>query len=485
MPRTSRLPRFEGTIYYSFTVLLTITNHQSPATDLGYLLHKNPARVQSFELSFGQAHVFYPEADNERCTAALLLDIDPVGLVRNRRGPAGEGGSLAQYVNDRPYVASSFLSVAIAQVFATALGGRSKGRQELAETPIPLSAILYVLQCRGGEELIRRLFEPLGYQLLIRRHELDQKFPEWGESPYYTVELSATTRLQDLLTHLYVLIPVLDAEKHYWVGEDEMEKLLRHGEGWLAAHPEKETIVKRYLKYKHSLAREALQRLTEEDQADPDVEQKTHANEELAIEEPLKLWEQRLGAVVAVLKAGEARRVLDLGCGEGRLLRELLDHREFTNILGMDVSFRSLEIASDRLRLDRLPPMQRERIQLMHGSLMYKDKRLAGYDAACVVEVIEHLDPPRLAAFERVLFEHARPKQVVITTPNSEYNVRFPTLPAGQFRHKDHRFEWTRPQFRDWAGSINSRFGYAAKFLPVGPEDEEVGSPTQMGVFTL
>lgn len=355
----------------------------------------------------------------------------------------------------------------------------------MAETSIPLKAKISVLQCRGGEDLIKKLFEPLGYQLLIQRHVLDEKFPEWGESSYYTVELSAQTRLQDLLTHLYVLIPVLDAEKHYWVGEDELEKLLRHGEGWLAAHPEKELIVKRYLKYQHSLAREALARLAEEDQPDPDAAEEAHATEELVIEEPLKLWEQRLGSVVSMLKAGGAKRVLDLGCGEGRLLRELLDHREFKEILGMDVSFRSLEIASDRLHLDRLPPMQKERIRLLHGSLMYKDKRLAGYDAACVVEVIEHLDPPRLAAFERVLFENARPKQVVVTTPNSEYNVRFPTLPAGQFRHKDHRFEWTRSQFRAWADSICSRFSYTAQFLPIGPEDAEVGSPTQMGVFTL
>ncbi|HEU4415471.1 MAG TPA: 3' terminal RNA ribose 2'-O-methyltransferase Hen1 [Candidatus Angelobacter sp.] len=466
-------------------MLLTITNHQAPAGDLGYLLHKNPSRLQSFELSFGHAHVFYPEVSSERCTAALLLDVDPVGLVRNRRGPSGEGGALAQYVNDRPYVASSFLSVAIAQVFASALGGRSKERQELAESAIALSARVSVLPCRGGEELIHQLFEPLGYRVMVQRHTLDEKFPEWGESPYYTVELTATARLQDLLTHLYVLIPVLDAEKHYWVGEDELEKLLRHGEGWLAGHPQKELIVKRYLKFRHSLAREALARLTDEDQPDPDANEMTHASQELAIEEPLKLWEQRLGSVVAVLKAGGAKRILDLGCGEGRLLRELLDHREFTEIAGMDVSFRSLEIAADRLRLDRLPPLQKERIRLLHGSLMYKDKRLSGFDSACVIEVIEHLDPPRLAAFERVLFENARPKQVVITTPNSEYNVRFPTLPAGKFRHKDHRFEWTRAQFQGWAESISTRFGYHARFLPVGPIDPEVGSPTQMGVFAL
>jgi 3' terminal RNA ribose 2'-O-methyltransferase Hen1 len=151
----------------------------------------------------------------------------------------------------------------------------------------------------------------------------------------------------------------------------------------------------------------------------------------------------------------------------------------------MDVSYRSLEIASSRLKLERMPAKVRERLKLMHGSLMYRDKRLAGYDAATVVEVIEHLDAPRLAAFERVLFEAAKPKNVVVTTPNAEYNVKFETLPAGQFRHKDHRFEWTRAQFHDWAGRVADRFGYAVRFLPVGEEDALVGPPTQMGVFSL
>lgn len=465
-------------------MLLTITNHQSPATDLGFLLHKNPSNVHSTELSFGHAHVFYPEATDDRCTAALLLDVDPVGLVRNRRGPAGEGGLLDQYVNDRPYVASSLMSVAIARVLGTALTGRSKHRQELADSALLLSAKLSVMQCKPGEEFIRNLFAPLGYDVVTQRHVLDERFPEWGESPYYTVELKRTIRLQDLLSHLYVLVPVLDAEKHYWVGDDEVEKLLRHGEGWLNSHPHKEVIVKRYLKYRHYLAKEALARLADEDAPDPDATEATHAQEELAIESPLKLWEQRLGSVISALKASGAHRVLDLGCGEGKLLRALMDEKEFAEILGMDVSHRSLEIAADRLHLDRMPPKQRERINLIHGSLMYKDQRLSGFDAACVVEVIEHLDPPRLAAFERVLFEHARPQKVIITTPNAEYNVRFETLPAGQFRHKDHRFEWTRAQFQAWAASINERFDYSATFLPVGPEDPAVGAPTQMGVFS-
>ncbi|MFA6561430.1 MAG: 3' terminal RNA ribose 2'-O-methyltransferase Hen1 [Verrucomicrobiia bacterium] len=465
-------------------MLLTITATCRPATDLGFLLHKNPAKSHEFDLSFGRAHVFYPEASEEKCTAALLLDVDPVALVRNRRGPAGEGGLLDQYVNDRPYVASSFLSVAITQVFRSALAGRSKERPELAEKPLPLEATLAALPCRGGKEFLRRLFEPLGYVVSAQQHGLDEKFPEWGASRYFTVRLRAEAKLRDLLTHLYVLIPVLDDEKHYWVGEDEVEKLLRHGGEWLAAHPERDQIVHRYLKHRRALARQALAQLLEEDQDNPDSVAENHAIEEAVVEERLSLNEQRLGAVLAALKSGGAKRVLDLGCGEGRLLQALLKEKSFEKIVGLDVSHRVLEIAAERLHLDRLPPRQKERIELIQGALTYRDKRLAGFDAAAVVEVVEHLDAPRLAAFERVLFECARPATVVLTTPNVEYNVKFESLPAGKLRHRDHRFEWTRAEFRAWGEAVAARFEYAVRFLPVGPEDLIVGAPTQMAMFS-
>lgn len=462
-------------------MLLTITTTQLPATDLGYLLHKHPARVQSIPLAFGQAHVVYSEASPERCTAALILEIDSVGLVRNRRGPSGEGRALEQYVNDRPYVASSFLSVAIAQVYGTALGGQSKDRPELAQMQIPLEARIAVLPCRGGEGLLRQLFEPLGYTVVAENHPLDPKFPDWGDSPYFTVGLRAVCRLQDLLAHLYVLIPVLDNDKHYWVGEDEVHKLLRHGEGWLRDHPARDQIAHRYLKHQRSLATAALSRLVEDDNADSaDSAQEA---EEATVEERVHLNEQRLGAVLAVLKGSDAKRVLDLGCGSGKLLQRLLGEKQFTQVVGADVSHRALELAADRLHLERLPERQKERLRLLHSSLTYRDRRLKGFDAAAVVEVIEHLDPPRLKAFERALFEFARPRTVVLTTPNVEYNVKFETLPAGQLRHRDHRFEWTRMEFQSWAKQIAEPFGYGVKFLAVGPEDPAVGSPTQMAVF--
>jgi 3' terminal RNA ribose 2'-O-methyltransferase Hen1 len=462
-------------------MLLTITTTHRPATDLGYLLHKNPARCQSFDESFGRVHVFYPEASESTCTAALLLDVDPVGLVRGSQ--SGEGGPFDQYVNDRPYVASSFLSVAIASVFRSALAGRSSERPELAASPLPLRARIAVVPSRGGEVFLRRLFEPLGYAVAAVQHPLNS-----GEgtepSNYFTVELSAEKRLQELLTHLYVLVPVLDDRKHYWVGEDELEKLLRFGAGWLEMHPERDLIADRYLRHRRSLVDEAIARLTAEEALDDEETEAINECEEPSLERTLSLNEQRLATVLAVLKGSDAKRVLDLGCGEGRLLSLLLGERQFEEIVGVDVSYRALEIATRRLRLEQMAPKQRERIRLLHGSLMYRDARLTGFDAAAVVEVVEHLDPPRLAAFERVVFEFARPGTIVLTTPNAEYNVRWETLPAGVFRHRDHRFEWSREEFQSWSRGVGGRHRYAVRFAGIGPEDREVGTPTQLAVFT-
>jgi 3' terminal RNA ribose 2'-O-methyltransferase Hen1 len=460
-------------------MLLTLTLTRPPANDLGFLLHKHPERVQSFSLPFGQAHVFYPEVSDARCTAALLLDVDPVGLIR--RGV--RFGRLDQYVNDRPYVASSFLSVALSRVFNTAMGGRCTARPELPDRVLPLEARLAVLPVAGGEEVARRLFEPLGYLLDAVQHPLDPQFPEWGASRYYTLHLRGEVRLRELLTHLYVLIPVLDAQKHYWVGDDEVQKLLARGEGWLPNHPDRELIVNRYLKYQRPLARAALEQLLIDEDPAVDEDSEQRAAEEEAVEEPLRLNERRHGAVVAALRASGAKRVLDLGCGSGKLLRALMEEPSFEKITGVDISYAALEIAKSRLRLDRLAPRQRDRVELFQTALTYRDRRLAGFDAAAVVEVIEHLDEPRLQSFERVLFAHARPKTVVLTTPNREYNATFDGLPAGEFRHRDHRFEWTRSEFESWAGRVAGDHAYAVHFLPVGPENPQLGAPTQMAVF--
>jgi 3' terminal RNA ribose 2'-O-methyltransferase Hen1 len=331
--------------------------------------------------------------------------------------------------------------------------------------------------------LVRKLFEPLGYAVESVGYPLDAMFPEWGEAPYRTVRLSAAIRLRDLLSHLYVLIPVLDDQKHYWVSAPEIEKLLKRGEGWLPTHPERELTARRYLARQASLTREALLQLVAEEDEDPDAREVERDAEEAAVEERISLRDQRIGAVVAALRATGAKRVLDLGCGEGRLLSELVKDHTFTEIVGVDVSARSLEVAARRLRLERMNERQRERLKLLQGALTYRDARLAGYDAAVLMEVIEHVEKGRLPALERAVFESAHPTHVVVTTPNAEYNVRFETLPAGRFRHRDHRFEWTRAEFATWAAAVGDRFGYRVRHLPIGPEDTEVGAPTQMAVF--
>jgi 3' terminal RNA ribose 2'-O-methyltransferase Hen1 len=451
-------------------MLLTITTTQKPATDLGYLLHKHPEKIQTFDLAFGRAKVFYPEADDNICTAALLLDIDPVKLVRNREG-------LQQYVNDRPYTASSFLSVAIARVFRTALGGKCNQKPELVNSAIPLIAKIPTLPCSGGETVLRKLFEPLGYQLNLQQHSLDKKFTTWGNSSYFSVELSHTVTLQTLLSHLYVLIPVLDAEKHYWVGDEEVAKLLRHGEGWLKNHPEHQLIASRYLKYQGKLIRTALNQL------EPDLDNNSESRE-TNLEQPISLNRQRLATVVDTLKNIGAKRVLDLGCGEGKLIKQLLSEPEFTEIVGVDVNYRCLTIAREKLHLDRLN-LARQRVKLLHGSLIYQDRHLCGYDAAAVIEVIEHLDEFRLTTFAKILFQFTRPQTIIITTPNREYNIKFTSLPSGKLRHPDHRFEWTRNEFQTWCDRAAQRYNYQVQFYPIGTEDDLVGAPTQMAVFQL
>lgn len=464
-------------------MLLTITYTKSPADDLGYLLHKNPSRPQTFELSFGNAHVFYPEVSDEICTVALLLDINPLDLSRRKKG-AAKAWQLFDYVNDRPYVTSSFLSVAISRIFSSAMKGKSKDRAELVEENLPLEVQITMIPCKGGEDVIRRLFEPLGYEVFVEGYMLDEKFTEWGKSNFYSVTLKAKCKLKDLLNHIYVLIPVLDKEKHYWVGDDEVEKLISHGERWLATHPEKGFITKRYLRWKRGLVDKALSRLIDEGSEDIENESVEESSEE-SIEKVMNLNEQRLETVISILKNIGAKKVIDLGCGEGKLLAKLLKEKCFDEIAGMDVSYRALERAKERLKLDWLPGHDRDRIELFQGSLTYRDKRIGGYEAATILEIIEHLDENRLDSLKRVVFEFARPKTVIITTPNIEYNVKYDGLDGKRFRHTDHRFEWTRAEFKAWATETAETFGYSVNFLNIGEEDQSLGAPTQMGVFTL
>ncbi|MFJ8475750.1 methyltransferase [Kitasatospora sp. NPDC094011] len=569
-----------------FMSISTTGSAEGPATDLGFLLHKHPGKVQRFTTSHGEAHVFYPRADDEVCTAALLLDIDPIDLVRKGRGNGrGRGGSpdfaLSQYVNDRPYAASSLLAVALRTVFRSAMKGDCPLRPELPGQVRPLRIELPAVPANGvpangvpangvpangvpangvpangvpangvsangvsangvaangvpangvaangvaangvpasgGPAMTARLFEPLGWRVEATAVPLDEAFPEWGESRYVRLVLSSdTVRLADALQQLYVLLPVLDGAKHYWVAPDEVDKLLAAGEGWLAAHPERALITRRYLSRRWSLTRVAMERLelarlaeaddreveevdnavddrpdddTPDTRSTPDIPETPETPdtpERIEPPRPPSLAEQRRTAILTALRDTGAARVADLGCGQGELIGELLKDARFTGILGVDVSARALQVAKRKLRLERLPERQAARVTLAQGALTYTDARLKGYDAAVLCEVIEHLDLPRLPALEYAVFGAARPRAVVVTTPNVEYNVRWESLPAGRARHADHRFEWSRAEFAAWAEKVAAAYGYTVELRPVGPRDPEVGPPTQLALFRV
>ena len=479
-------------------MLLTITAEGENAAALSFLLHKHPDKLQQVELSVGVAYIFYPECGKEKVTAALLLDIDPIGMVRNAKNFAGKDFLLGQYVNDRPYVASSFMSSAISKAFSSAMNGSCKEHPEFIDMPLALTAKISVLPApRGGELLIKRLFEPLGYTVEAERHLLDTQFSEWGYGKYFTLTLKNTLALKDLLSHLYVLIPVLDNEKHYFITQNEVEKLLQKGKGWLEQHPEREIIVSRYLINLKSLVRSAFEVLQAvEDGIIPDTDNEAEQDELTKIEDTAaahtqlqkvkkeRLHDIRLKLVAEKLKQSGAASVIDLGCGDGKLLRLLLKEKQFTRIAGTDVSYSELEKSQDKLHWNEMPEKQRERLSLFQSSLTYRDKRFSGFDAAAVVEVIEHLDPNRLPALEKSLFTYAKPQTIVLTTPNREYNVRYENLSAGKVRHSDHRFEWTRSEFEAWAERVARENNYTVVFFPVGEEEENIGAPSQMAVFT-
>lgn len=455
-------------------MFLTLTSTAESATDLGFLLHKHPDRVQTFDLSVGTAHVFYPEASDERCTVALLLEIDTVELVRG--GRFGDGFVLGAYVNDRPYAASSLLSVALGRVFRSAMAGTCTARPDLVGVALPLEVHVPAVPDDGDPGVVARLFEPLGWTVDVGVGPLDPQVPSFGASPYADVRLTGTFTVADALRHLYVLLPALDGGKHYWVGPGEVDKLVRSAGEWLGGHPERDWILRRSLAHRREYVADAVERLGVVEDAEEQVVAPTGAR---------PLSEVRREVVLAELRAARASSVVDLGCGEGALLRDLLADPEFSRVVGADVSHRALRRAAERLGLDRMPDSVRARLTLLQSSVTYRDARLAGADAVVLMEVVEHVDADRLPSLERTVFGDARPRTVVVTTPNEEFNVRYPTLHAGTMRHADHRFEWTRAQGEQWAARVCETYGYTFRTGAVGDVDPEVGPPTQLLVFTL
>jgi len=394
-------------------MLLEISTTHNPATDLGFLLHKHPDKVQEIDLAIGKAHIFYPEANQNRCTICLLLDINPIEVIKSKKNI--RNFLQENYVNDRTYTSNSFMSTAIVKAFGSAINGTCHTRPELPETKMPFEVKLHAINVENESQL-KELFEPLGYEINYQKYDVDSQFVEWGKSKTITLSLKKTTTLQELLSQLYVFILVLDNERHYWIGNQEIDLLKRRGAGWLDSHPQKEWIIKRFLKYIPELTYSAKLNILKDEENIKENQKK---------EKELNLHQKRLLKAFQLLKNSHSESVLDVGCGEGKLLKLLLKDSQFKKISGTDVAFSELQRANEKLYLDTASPYIKEKISLFQSSVTYQDERFLGYDAIALVEVIEHINEERLEVFEKNIFGYARPKTVVLSTPNSEYNVLF------------------------------------------------------------
>lgn len=436
-----------------------------PATDLGFLLHKHPDRVQRFATTQGEATVFYPVAAADRCRVVLHVDGSGARVDTHT--------DVDRYVNTIPYAASTRLVVAMGKVFGDAIAGRCPSRAELVDHAWDMTVSIPAVPVRA-ELRPEDVFGPLGWSVTARAEPLMPA--DWGDSDFATLTLSGRFTVRDSLRHIAVALPALAGDKHYFVDDDEVDKLLRLGDGWLAEHPRRDAIVRGYLKHLGGLTTEALSRLGSDRVAPESAEDETRAVEadRRSPDTRRTLADERIATVAEIIRGTQARSVLDVGCGEGRLLAALSADSTVTRLAGVDVSTDELRTAAGRLE-------RRRGIELWQSSLLYTDERCRGFDVVVLMEVIEHIDPGRLPVAVDSVFDTMQPGAVIVTTPNAEYNPVY-GLDNG-FRHPDHRFEFTRDEFESWCGRVAADYSYEVTLSGIGQVVDGVGTPTQSAVF--
>ena len=444
-------------------MLLTIACNGPDATDLSWLLHKRPDRFQKFDLGYGNAFIFFPEYARDRCTACLLLEIRSDSLNELCKAKDGE----FQYVNSRQYLSSSLLSAAIGRAFSSALKGVCQDKPSLVDKSYDIEIRISSFSCRINPDFIERILAPLGYGIEWEELQKEEDYLDGGFS-YGDLHLRIHATLQNVLSHLYILFPVFDRQTHVWLGETQLQKFIRHSQKWLGEHPEKRLIINEYFGPAADLRYRMLElfgALRNQDD-NPQYASLNYA---------------RQSAIDGVLAASGAKSVIDLGCGNASLLSYLHEKDTYEKLAGMDVSAKNIESARKKLGSSFLHT--RATPDLFIGSLTYSDKRIFGYDAAILSEVIEHFETERMDSIMRIILSEARPKLFVMTTPNKTYNHEFPFLEPGAFRHPDHRHEFDKNEFSEFCERYASMFDYDFEMSHIGEELSEVGAPTLMGIF--
>lgn len=450
-------------------MLLTLRVTGPHAADLQVLLDKSPDKLHSTSLPLGVVHVFFPEASPDAATVALLVNVDAVAWSSNE-SPAGF--ALAN---------AATLSAAIAHVFSMALAARSPARPDLVTAMLPIEVRLSSFAVSRGTDDARALFAPLGYDVEVTEDALVESSTTQEHLVRHSVRLTKLAPLYEVLSHMYVLGPIVDDHAADPVLTAEREALLLHAEGAARGHPLAERITQAYAMRRTSETSAAVERLLVADS----LGAPTNAD---ATNVPTLLDDARIDAIVYELREVAAQSVVDLGCGDGKLLARLVREKALTRIVGLDVSYRLLDAASARMKLDRRGTKKSERLELLHGSLFYADSRLRGFDAAVLADVLQHVAADRLGDIEHVVFHDAQPKTIIVMMNGSGVwgagSRRLPEAPNAQPAREQSAptdpHAWSTNQFDAWASGVSERCGYRVRLLSIGSSH----LPTRMAVFS-
>ncbi|HWO95040.1 MAG TPA: 3' terminal RNA ribose 2'-O-methyltransferase Hen1 [Bacillus sp. (in: firmicutes)] len=439
------------------------------AENLSRLLAKNPNNLYDREEKGNRTRLVFTSSNEREAEAVIFVTPDPVELVRNSPGIF----DITQYINDREFAVSSLFCSYIRTALGTALNGKPKEEFiEWVDHPFNMEVGFGPVASHLSDQTIRELFEPLGYLIEIERGEADYSFNLKQKSSARYLKLKGQITVQQALRHLFILIPVLDNYKHYFIDEKEIEKIQRYGEGWLDEHPLRSYIIEQSLRFKELINKVPIS---------SSIVTENKVNDDVSAPPKIRLNEQRYQAIIDKVESLPLnQKVVDFGSGEGKLSVRLGMVPNVQEILAVEPSessqLRALERFEKAAGKDQFVcPTP------IWGSLFYYDERLRGKDIIILCEVIEHIDEFRLPNIMKTIFGEYRPNALIVTTPNHEYNAVYDM--DENMRHADHRFEWTRGEFKDWCETWIAKFPYSMQLQGIGQEHEEYGFPTQMCTF--
>ncbi|MCK1992095.1 3' terminal RNA ribose 2'-O-methyltransferase Hen1 [Peribacillus muralis] len=441
---------------------LTINASGNNVKAISYLLSKNPNNLYERKHKGHVVRLFYSTFTETEMEATIFVTPDPIELVKN----TANSYDITHYINDREFAVSSIFCSLIRSALGTALNGQPKEEHaEWVNHPFSFQFDFGPVVSTLSDNQLRELFEPIGYEVSITRPDIQYSFDMKDRSSTRTVSLKGLKTLQEGLRHLFVLIPVIDNYKHYYIDEKEIDKLERYGEGWLDDHPMRDFIYRQSLRFKevYSIVENKKPEMKKDDK-----------------ESKVRLNDLRYEKIFDTVSQMHPSSVVDFGSGEGKLSVRLGFIEGVKEILAVEPSQSATLKALGRF--DKVKDKEKFVIpKPLWGSLFYYDEELKNKDVIILCEVIEHIDEHRLPKVMDTILQDYQPRALILTTPNREYNEVYDMEDA--LRHNDHRFEWTRAEFQQWCTARNHDDSYDLRFEGIGEEHVTQGCPTQMCVF--